>query len=691
MRVFYHSAFISEELVAGRALSVVPTQASLELRPDDDETSYQLRYNGVSIDADTRELPCEGRAELMVARAGRRDVYSIYPSFGLLSSKYAKAYAQFSHDFNGLSSGVVDGILRGRIKLYALDQSAEVRDYSGIFDKIEASFNAFKAICERPKSHLKSVNEIRPIDAVKRVGYESIPYLAAHSEDWLARTASGLKPARLFSRVEEDDFHIYENRLVKTLIDLVLAFLRKVEKELRDQRDQLKGILDSGVRMESFGFDASFQKAVEELMSEDGGGHEYRAESYRLIDELQHSANSLLKKYRTLRKTRLYRYLRKARPVSNPINSTNILLLDRHYSVVFKLWREFHSEIAPKMENCVDAPKYGNTCRDYRLYCAALCEYTAHVLGFSRQEGGLYVRETDSIGLVVDEMDEGWIRVTLSDVELRVLQVGADIELPLSSGSAAYRFVINGRTLSWPNDITAGEIESFCGLFKDRRGGHRVRAEQRRKYTALKGAIDDRQRFYGDPAKFSFVIVPIAIELSSDTQSSFRKLMNQVTERILSRGEDDFVVVALPICNESEQKVTDYAVGESDKPRILPLSLFDINSFRRLQNLLYGQILKMGKGGCPNCGEKMVGRDGRFRCDICYGLTLTHTTCPNPSCGGTYDYLSYEVTNPETIEKMGGVRRDDFFQWDSLFQYKNIVNMTVASGKIRAVCPYCRN
>ena len=79
------------------------------------------------------------------------------------------------------------------------------------------------------KSHLKAVNEVRPIETVKRIGYESIPYLAAHSEDWLARTASGLKPARLFSRVEDDEFQIYENRVTKTLIDLILSFLRKKE------------------------------------------------------------------------------------------------------------------------------------------------------------------------------------------------------------------------------------------------------------------------------------------------------------------------------------------------------------------------------------------------------------------------------------------------------------------------------
>ena len=35
---------------------------------------------------------------------------------------------------------------------------------------------------------------------------------------------------------------------------------------MRDQRDQLRGIIDSNVQFGSFGFDASFQRAVTEIM-----------------------------------------------------------------------------------------------------------------------------------------------------------------------------------------------------------------------------------------------------------------------------------------------------------------------------------------------------------------------------------------------------------------------------------------
>ena len=138
-----------------------------------------------------------------------------------------KAYKDFGEAFRLHAQDPIAAVCNGDIPLYAIDNSLEDDDWIDVFDKIGFAKKYFANICKKPKSHLKSVNEIRPIDTVKRVGYESIPYLASHSEDWLTRTATGLKPARLFSRVEDDDFFIYENRVTKTLIDIVITYLRK--------------------------------------------------------------------------------------------------------------------------------------------------------------------------------------------------------------------------------------------------------------------------------------------------------------------------------------------------------------------------------------------------------------------------------------------------------------------------------
>ena len=269
MKVLYRSAVNKKELDPDIVFRTIPGKAYLELQKGKNDSPYELIYNGTLISSDNPEIECNEDADLVVRSDDERHLYSVKPIAQPLPMKYAKAYEQFLYEYQEKKNDEISSIQKGAIRLYAVDQSSEIYDWSDVFNQIENAYSAFKIICEKPKSHLKAVNEVRPIETVKRIGYESIPYLAAHSEDWLARTASGLKPARLFSRVEDDEFQIYENRVVKTLIDLILGFLRRTEKELRDQRDQLRGIMNSGVQTGSFGFDVSFQKAVSELMSSD--------------------------------------------------------------------------------------------------------------------------------------------------------------------------------------------------------------------------------------------------------------------------------------------------------------------------------------------------------------------------------------------------------------------------------------
>ena len=233
MKVLYRSAVNKKELDPDIVFRTIPGKAYLELQKGKNDSPYELIYNGTLISSDNLEIECNEDADLVVRSDDERHLYSVKPIAQPLPMKYAKVYEQFLYEYQEKKNDEISSIQKGAIRLYAVDQSSEVYDWSEVFNQIENAYSAFKIICEKPKSHLKAVNEVRPIETVKRIGYESIPYLAAHSEDWLARTASGLKPARLFSRVEDDEFQIYENRVVKTLIDLILGFLRRTEKELR--------------------------------------------------------------------------------------------------------------------------------------------------------------------------------------------------------------------------------------------------------------------------------------------------------------------------------------------------------------------------------------------------------------------------------------------------------------------------
>lgn len=688
MKVYYHSVLNDLELTPGEVFRVVPCKASLELSKEKTDGSCEILYDGTIISSDVETIECNEEAELIVRNNGERSVYAVRPLVQPLSGKYAKAYEQFSFEYQDVESDEINSILSGSLKMYAVDQSTEIRDYTDVFNQIEEGFNAFKTICERPKTHLKAVNEVRPIETVKRIGYESIPYLAAHSEDWLARTASGLKPARLFSRVEEDEYQIYENRVVKTLIDLILTFLRRTEKQLRDQRDQLRGIINNSVKTDSFGFDVSFRKAISELMPSDEKSNEYRSKNLEKAEKLQRKAYYLLKRYRMLRQTRLYRYLKKAKPVQNPLNETNILVMDKHYSVIFKLWKTVHHVIAPKTEEDESPVAFDDTCDDYQRYCATLCGYAAHILGFDLLEEGCYERCADHISLTISCSENGLIKVVLKDTERRNMAVPPEIDIPVFAGMTDHRITYDGHSLSWPNDITADEMEAFCSLHKNKGKGREQNTKK--KYTDLKVWLDKTERSFPRPEESSFLIIPLAVELGTENGSSFRTSMEAVARRYLAENPGTEIIAALPVCNETEQRITEYAKEEGQLLSILPLTMFDINSFRRLQNVLYRKILNLKKESCPNCGGKLRRNKNQLICDNedCRNLTLTKTICANPDCKHEYLYMGYDVSDA-TLEKMRKVQRDSFFEWDSLYQYKNVVNMTVTSGKIRTVCPRC--
>ena len=687
MKVLYRSAVNRKELDPDTVFRTIPGKAYLELQKGKNESPYELVYNGTLISSDNSEIECNEDADLVIRSNEEKHLYSVKPVAQPLPMKYAKAYEQFLYEYQEKKNDEISSIQKGSIRLYAVDQSSEVYDWSDVFNQIEAAYPAFKVICEKPKSHLKAVNEVRPIETVKRIGYESIPYLAAHSEDWLARTASGLKPARLFSRVEDDEFQIYENRVVKTLIDLILGFLRRTEKELRDQRDQLRGIMNSGVQTGSFGFDVSFQKAVSELMSSDTKGDEYRSKSLELAERLQKRASILLRKYRTLRQTRLYRYLKKARPVQNPLNETNILVMDKHYCVAFKLWKTIHHVLAPKSLEDESVLAFDDVYDDYLLYCASLCGYAAHVLNFDLIEDGKYHRVSDGIGISINNTGD-YVEVVLSDVEPHSMEVSQGIDIPIKPYTEHKSFRYDGKVLIWDNDVTEDDIDDFCSLFKKRESRGKEQSEEKRKYSSLKSLIIQKHRSYPAPAQSSFIIIPAVVELGTENRSSFRESVEQIVSGVKKSIAYDDIIIALPICNENEQKVTEYAKEIDEIVSIFPLTMFDINSYRRLQNILYRHILKIGKKGCLNCGGEIRENDNQRVCDSCNQLTLIKTICPNPGCKQEYYYLNYDVSE-ETIEKMQNVREEDFFQWDSLYQYKNIVNMRIDRGRIRTICPCC--
>lgn len=142
-------------------------------------------------------------------------------------------------------------------------------------------------------------------------------------------------------------------------------------------------------------------------------------------------------------------------------------------------------------------------------------------------------------------------------------------------------------------------------------------------------------------------------------------------QKIVEETDAMKIIIALPKVDEDEQKLVDYAFFDDERIMFLPLSMYDINSFRRMQNVLLRQIVNLNKDKCPYCGGAFRKVNNRNICDNCNQLIVTSTVCPEDDCHHEYKYLGYDLPD-STIKKMENLDANSFYQKDSILQYKNV-------------------
>jgi len=322
---------------------------------------------------------------------------------------------------------------------------------------------------------------------------------------------------------------------------------------------------------------------------------------------------------------------------------------------------------------------FSDTCRAYSVYCRTLCGYAAHVLGFDIHDDGLYFRKADNLEISIRN-EHGNIGINLRDRERISTTLPREIKMPIAASSQFKKFFYDGKNLSWENDVTDNEIDEFCSLFKTRESRGKEQSDEKHSYALLKQFLLQQKARQQAVHNSGLLIIPSAVELDSESRLPLAAALSEVSV------SDTQIVLALPLCEEGEQKATRYSKGISDGPLVLPLTMFDINSYRRIQNLLLRHIISLGKDLCPSCGNNMRVVGDQKICDNCYQQLMTKTVCPE--CRHEYRYISYSLSD-DTIKKMLAVDEHSFFKRDSLFQYKDVVEMSVSSGKLRTICPKC--
>ena len=180
-----------------------------------------------------------------------------------------------------------------------------------------------EAICEQPESEIRLEDMKMPVDRSRRMAKGALAYLAAHSEDWARVTTRGPIPKRVVSSVRDEDLTIYENRLVRSVIDRsVINLSRLVNAIKRDEEAKIEGTKENSRKSRRI-FGSLDAESTAESVSQISGRREK-------IEELRNSIRALSQSVLGL--------------ATNDVQSvtelhvTNLLANEQRYREMIPLW-----------------------------------------------------------------------------------------------------------------------------------------------------------------------------------------------------------------------------------------------------------------------------------------------------------------------------------------------------------------
>jgi hypothetical protein len=185
----------------------------------------------------------------------------------------------------------------------------------------------------------------------------------------------------LLAYVLEDDWHLYENRFVITL-------LRKLRKYLRSTWEEIDG------RLQQANSSINFYRITDYTQVKQPRALSYLLpdvrkdqieDSWLRLDDLHSRLMRLLRITDVCRQSRLYQRLHKCRDVQSPILSTNILAMDQRYRRAREMW-ELIKDSATVPESGMDGVVKVDLSPAFVDFCQVLTIAALDVSGFTPVE-----------------------------------------------------------------------------------------------------------------------------------------------------------------------------------------------------------------------------------------------------------------------------------------------------------------
>lgn len=529
----------------------------------------------------------------------------LYPFESFLAEQYG-SIAEFLSKNKDMSYLQFDSKTCEDMVLFSFFPKFDFARLDTVLECITRTMPFIMNIFVRPVIHLKSEEFIMPLYAVKKIDRNTVRHIMAHPEHWKSIDNGKIKPLRLLTKVYEDDYTIYENKVFCCTVDQVVSLLRKYKNiftdiiynkisfdlSVMDKSNHLYHYLALGKLY--VGYAKSDEQFTEKC-------EEYANKFDRIIGRITAHQNRPV--YKKNRKSKLGR----------TVTKTNILAMHKDYRHIFTLKKTLDRSDYPADIDELEVSS-APLKKNYENFCNMLTVFSIGHFRFKTGEGPIY-EDKEFKGALFEF--EKW-SVELSPVKIHCLDMGATV-LSVSSG------VMKHVTLLIP--------------------------------------------FMSDPGKecpgfIDCLLWDIACEYEADNYIFF------IAEKSL--------------------RIPTYFSDTAISYGILPISINDINSFKRIQRLLLDAMIKVSANHdvCPFCGGTFELNGKKLYCKKCK-TELGSCVCANCEKVFYYTTVNYPALK-EKIVSPDDYTADNYWKYcqdkDAQLNYRNITDLT-SDGL--PVCPHC--
>ncbi len=210
-----------------------------------------------------------------------------------------------------------------------------VREYDEeCLKMIENGLVALDIITRAPKQFLKTDYEIIPVELARKTGTASIKHLSSHSHLISRVDEDGMVvPTRILTGLSDDNFVLYENIFIKSLILNLATFFDRRFSEFLDDIDfssltALKNKTTFNIKNSRVNFEMNLDIVTDNFNKDD----------IMKMDDLFRRVAWIRRTLGRVYGSMFMKRLAEARPLVGAIKRTNIITKEPNYNICYNLW-----------------------------------------------------------------------------------------------------------------------------------------------------------------------------------------------------------------------------------------------------------------------------------------------------------------------------------------------------------------